>query len=99
LKSARDRKDMTAAYREVGTYRGAAAMCGCDPKTIRRALARLKAGDQRTQRKELQRNYDVAAGVVAAPVARTSGRISAKRLLPEARVTAAAPSTLTRRRS
>ena len=67
-------------------------------KTIRRALARLKAGDQRTQRKELQRNYDVAAGVVAARVARTSGRISAKRLLPEARVTAAAPSTRTCRR-
>jgi transposase len=77
--------DMTAAYREVGTYRGAAAMCGCDPKTIRRALARLMAGDQRMQRKEPQRNYDVAAGVVAARVAKTSGRISAKRLLPEAR--------------
>ena len=39
--------DMTIAYREVGTYRGAAAMCGCDPKTIKRALTRVAAGDER----------------------------------------------------
>ena len=28
LKSAEERMDLIAAYREVGTYRGAAAMCG-----------------------------------------------------------------------
>ena len=37
--------EMIAAFPEAGTYRGAAAMCGCDPKTIKRALARLAAGD------------------------------------------------------
>ncbi len=75
---------MTAAFREVGTYRGAAAMCGCDPKTIKRALARPAAGEVRAERKEPERNYDVVADVVAARVKKTAGKISAKRLLPEA---------------
>ena len=57
--------DMTVAFREVGTYRGAAAMCGCDPKTIKRALARLAAGDVSPARSEPQRNYDLVRGVVA----------------------------------
>lgn len=85
MKSAREHMDMTAAYREVGTYRGAAAMCGCDPKTIKRALARLAAGEVPTARREPERNYDVVRDVVAARVKKTSGKISAKRLLPEAR--------------
>ena len=58
MKSARNRMDMTVAFREVGTYRGAAAMCGCDPKTIKRELAR-QAGDDGAERKERARNYDV----------------------------------------
>jgi len=77
--------DMTIAYREVGTYRGAAAMCGCDPKTIKRALARLAAGDLAPARKEPARNYDAVRDVVVARVDKTNGRITAKRLLPEAR--------------
>ena len=77
--------DMTIAYREVGTYRGAAAMCGCDPKTIKRALDRLAAGGAPAVRKEPDRNYDVVRDVVVARVSKTAGRISAKRLLPEAR--------------
>jgi transposase len=77
--------DMTIAYREVGTYRGAAAMCGCDPKTIKRALARLAAGEMPPARKEPERNYDAVRDVVVARVERTSARITAKRLVPEAR--------------
>src|SRR3954464_9338306 len=77
--------DMTVAFREVGTYRGAAAMCGCDPKTIKRELARRAGDDDPVGRKERARNYDVVVDVVVARVAKTSGRISAKRLLPEAR--------------
>jgi hypothetical protein len=76
--------DMTVAFREVGTYRGAAAMCGCDPKTIKRELAR-QAGEDSAERKERARNYDVVVDVVGARVAKTAGRISAKGLLPEAR--------------
>jgi hypothetical protein len=26
--------DMIAAYTDVGSYRAAAALCGCDPKTV-----------------------------------------------------------------
>jgi hypothetical protein len=76
---------MTNAYREVGTLRGAAAMCGCDPKTIKRALARAAAGDAPVSRAVRPHNYDAVSTVVAARVAPTSARISAKRLLPEAR--------------
>ncbi len=39
MKSVRERMDMNAAYREVGTYRGAAAICGVTPKTVKRAVA------------------------------------------------------------
>jgi hypothetical protein len=77
--------NMTSAYQEVGTLRGAAAMCGCDPKTIKRALARAAAGDEPAERSERARNYDVVVDVVRARVSKTSGRISAKRLLTEAR--------------
>ena len=85
MKSARNRMDMTIAYREVGSYRGAAAMCGCDLKSIKRALARLAAGDTPAVRMEQARNYDVVRDVVAARVDKTARRNSAKRLLPEAR--------------
>jgi hypothetical protein len=30
--------DMHAAYREVGSYRAAAEMCGTTPKTVRRSV-------------------------------------------------------------
>ena len=32
--------DLIAAYREVGTYRGTAVMCGSDHKTVKRAVLR-----------------------------------------------------------
>ena len=76
---------MINAYREVGTYRGAAAMCGCDPKTVKRVIEGAEAGDEAGPVGRRARNYDVVADVVAARVAKTAGRISAKRLLPEAR--------------
>ena len=33
MKSVRERMDMNAAYREVGSYRAAAQLCGTTPKT------------------------------------------------------------------
>jgi hypothetical protein len=30
--------DMHAAYREVGSYRAAAVICGTTPKTVRRSI-------------------------------------------------------------
>jgi hypothetical protein len=37
--------DILAAYQEVGSYRGAAAMCGTTHKTVRRVVERHNAGD------------------------------------------------------
>jgi transposase len=76
--------DVKAAFREVGTYRGAAVMCATTHKTVRRIIEAdgVPAMPARTRR---ARNYDVVVEVVRARVARTSARISAKRLLPEAR--------------
>ena len=39
LKSARERMDIIAAYREAGTYRGAAEIAGTTHKTVRRVIA------------------------------------------------------------
>ncbi len=83
MKSEREDMDILAAYNDVGSYRGAAAICGVDHKTVQRALAR--AAGRRPARTTCQHNYDVVAEVVAKRVAGTSARISAKRLLPEAR--------------
>jgi transposase len=77
--------DIISAYREVGTYRGAAAISGTTPKTVRRVIARHEAGGGAPPRVPREHNYDVVAGLVAERVRKTQGRISAKRLLPAAR--------------
>jgi transposase len=80
--------DVVSAYASVGTYRGAAAMCGVDPKTVKRTVAKRDAGEldeQRVGRVAVVRNTDVVAGLVADRVAETRAKISAKRLLPVAR--------------
>jgi transposase len=76
--------DVIAAYREVGTYRGAAVMCGTTHKTVKRIIERAECGGKPPVRKSRERNFDVVAAMVAERVAGTSGRISAKRLLPAA---------------
>jgi signal transduction histidine kinase len=40
LKNARERMDVLAAYREVGSYRGAAELCGTTHKTVKRIVER-----------------------------------------------------------
>jgi hypothetical protein len=77
--------DIIAAYREVGSYRGAAELCATTPKTVRRVVERHEAGGQRPQRKPRERNYDRVVELVGSRVRATKGRISAKRLLPAAR--------------
>jgi transposase len=76
--------DMIAIYNDLGSYRATAAVLGVDPKTVKRAVT----GEQLTRSPEgvaRRHNYDAVAEIVAARVAKTSARISAKRLLPEAR--------------
>jgi hypothetical protein len=77
--------DVISAYQQVGTYRGAAAMCGVNHKTVKRIIERAGTGGKAPDRAPRARNYDLVAEMVAGRVAATSGRISAKRLLPAAR--------------
>lgn len=80
--------DIISAYREVGSYRGAAAMCGTTHKTVRRVIEAHQSssrGEPPVPRAERGRNYDSVAQLVAEKVNATAGKISAKRLLPAAR--------------
>jgi hypothetical protein len=77
--------DIIAAYREVGTYRGAAQIAGTTPKTVKRVIDRQEAGGGPVVRAPRVRNYDDVAELVVARVGKTKGRISAKRLLLAAR--------------
>jgi transposase len=77
--------DVIAAYREVGTYRGAAVMCGTTHKTVKRIIERAEAGGKAPGRKKREHNYDAVADLVVEKVKTTQGKISAKRLLPAAR--------------
>jgi transposase len=76
--------DIISAYREVGSYRGAAAISGTTPKTVRRVIARHDSQTASPARAARGHNYDEVIELVTARVEKTSGRITAKRLLPVA---------------
>ncbi|MCA2230506.1 IS21 family transposase, partial [Nonomuraea aurantiaca] len=82
MKSSGEVMDIIAAYREVGTYRGAAEMCGTTHKTVKRIIERALAGDKTPGRRRREHNFDAVAELVAEKVQSTAGRMSAKRLLP-----------------
>ncbi|MET7338229.1 IS21 family transposase [Nonomuraea sp. NPDC005650] len=82
MKSSGEIMDIIAAYRDVGTYRGAAQMCGTTHKTVKRIIERALAGDKAPGRKRREHNFDAVAELVAEKVKTTAGKISAKRLLP-----------------
>jgi len=74
------------AYRRTGSYRAAAAICGVNHKTVRRVVDRARRGRfERQTAPRRPRNTDVVLSLVEERVRQTDGRISAKRLLPEAR--------------
>lgn len=80
--------DVIAAYRDVGTYRGAAEICGITHKTVKRtteAHELVSEGGSPPERVPRAKNYDRGAELIAASVKKTAGKISAKRLLPAAR--------------
>lgn len=85
MKSSGEVMDIIAAYREVGTYRGAAVMCGTTHKTVKRIIERAEAGGKTPVRREREHNYDQVAVLVEEKVRSTAGKVSAKRLLPLAR--------------
>ena len=75
------------AYEEVGTYRGAAELCGTTHKTVKRVIEARQRGELDPGRapRRLEHNTDCVVGLVAEAVRKSDGRISAKRLLPKAR--------------
>ena len=77
--------DIISAYREVGSYRGAAAISGTTAKTVKRVIARDESGGVAPARRPRARNYDSVTELVSERVAKTKGRITAKPLLPAAR--------------
>jgi transposase len=82
MKSVRERMDIISAYREVGSYRGAAEICATTAKTVKRVVDAHQRFDTDSP---TPHNYDGVADLVAQRVEKTKGRISAKRLLPAAR--------------
>jgi transposase len=82
MKSVRERMDIISAYREVGSFRGAAEICATTHKTVKRVVLAAQVADSE---REVPHNYDSVAELVAQRVATTKGRITAKRLLPAAR--------------
>jgi len=78
--------DMHAAYQEVGSYRAAAEICGTTDKTIKRAVEKARAAETaRADDVAVAHNFDSVTDLIAERVAKTDGRISAKRLLPVVR--------------
>ena len=70
--------DIIAACQLVGTYRGAAVMCGTTHRTVKRIIERAEAGGKTPDRAGRGRNYGLVAELAADRVAATKGRISAK---------------------
>jgi hypothetical protein len=79
--------NIISTYREVGTYRAAAELCGITHKTVKRVVDRAEAGGAPEPRPR-PRNFDQVRDLVAERVAKSGGRISAKRLLPIAQAPA-----------
>ena len=97
VKSARHQLDILSAYRELGSYRAAAGLCGTTPKTVRRVVERR--GRPPLERPPRPRATDPLGALLAGRVRATDGRISAKRLLPAARAAGYAGSARSLRRA
>jgi transposase len=77
--------DIISAYQQLGSYRAAAELCSTTPKTVKRVVDKFEAGDTPPTRIERTHNYDPVTELVAERVAKSQGRMSAKRMLPIAR--------------
>ena len=81
MKSVRERMDIQSAYKEAGTLRGAAAICGTTHKTVKRILEAAERAEAVVVAVKRDRNFDGVREVVADKIDTCKGRISAKRLL------------------
>ena len=82
MKTVRERMDIISAYREVGSYRGAAEICATTHRTVKRAV---EAAESTEAPPKVAHDYDSVSDLVAQRVEKTKGPITAKRLLPVAR--------------
>ena len=76
--------NIISAYHQVGSYRGAAELCGTTHKTVKRVIERAEAGGPQA-REPRPRNVDAFTELVATRVENSKGKMSAKRILPIAR--------------
>ena len=76
--------NIISAYRQVGSYRGAAELCGTTHKTVKRVIERADGGGPPAQEPR-PRNLDAFTDLVATRVKSSHGKMSAKRMLPIAR--------------
>jgi transposase len=97
VKSARNKLDILSAYRELGSYRAVAALCGTTHRTVCRVVERH--GRPPIERPPRPKTTDPLAALLAERVRATDGRISAKRLLPAARAAGYAGSARNLRRA
>jgi hypothetical protein len=58
--------DTISAYREVGTYRGAAVACGATHKTVKRVIARHETGGDPHQERSFNTVFTKASACVSA---------------------------------
>jgi len=81
VKTAREQLDILSAYKELGSFRAVAELCGTTHKTVRRVVERnLQAPT--AERAERRKATDPFETLIAEKVRATDGRMSAKRLLP-----------------
>ena len=85
MSSARDQLNVINAYRKVGTHRRAAGMCGIDHKTAKRIIEKNTGQPAGRRHRPVGRagNHEVVRPLVAAKVAKTLAKITAKRLMAE----------------
>ena len=79
--------DIVNTYVDLGSYRATGDLCGIDHKTVKRVVQRWRAGTVAEPRMTPARgrNTDCVEDLIWERVKKTRGRITAKRLLPQAR--------------
>ena len=68
MKNMREELDIITAYNMVGTYRGAADICGTTHKTVKRVVLRHAAGQGRPAKAPRPANYEDVRDLVAQAV-------------------------------
>ena len=81
VKTAREQLDILSAYKELGSFRAAAELCGTTHKTVRRVVERAMQPPT-VDRAERPKVTDPYLDLIAEKLRATDGRMSAKRLLP-----------------